>query len=62
MAFETENIKGVSYKFSGKFVEKAPFWNLSEQKTVLKGHLIKMKKGKKIAETDLDFFWYEGGC
>ena len=62
MAFETETIKGVSYKFSGKFVEKVPFWNFNEQKTVLEGHLIKLKKEKKIAETNINFFWYEGGC
>ncbi len=62
MAFETETIKGISYKFSGKYIEKAPFWKLDEQKSVLEGQLIKMKKGKKIAEKNISFFWYEDGC
>ncbi len=62
MAFETQTIKGISYKFSGKFIEKAPFWKLYEQKPVLEGHFIKLSKGKKIAETDVRFIWYEGGC
>ncbi len=62
MAFETQTIKGISYKFSGKFIEKAPFWKLDEQKPVLEGHFIKLSKGKKIAETNVRFIWYEGGC
>ena len=62
MTFETQTIKGISYKFSGKFIEKAPFWKLDEQKPVLEGRFIKLSKGKKIAESDVRFTWYEGGC
>ncbi|MEO8072721.1 MAG: hypothetical protein ABI686_05690 [Acidobacteriota bacterium] len=62
MSFETYTIKGVSYKFIGKFLEKAPFWKLDEQKPVLEGRFVKLSKGKKVAESDVRFFWYEGGC
>lgn len=61
LAFETEKLDGVSYKFSGKFIEKGLFWNLESRTPVLKGSLIKLLKGKKIAESKVSFMWY-GGC
>ena len=62
ISFKTQTIKGVSYEFSGKFLEKAPFWTLDEQKPVLEGRFVKLKKGKKIAESNVKFVWYQGGC
>ncbi len=62
MAFETQAIKSVSYKFSGKFIEKAPFWNFDSETPVLEGRLVKFKKGKKVAEGNIQLNWYGGGC
>ncbi|CAN5287935.1 hypothetical protein BH20ACI1_BH20ACI1_18500 [soil metagenome] len=62
MAFETQTVKGISYKFSGKFLEKAPFWNFDSETPVLEGHLVKFKKGKKAAESNVRLQWYGGGC
>ena len=62
MAFETQAIKGVSYKFSGKFIEKAPFWDFDFETPVLEGRLVKSKNGKKTAESNVKLRWYGGGC
>lgn len=62
MAFETQAVKGTSYKFSGKFIEKAPFWDFDPETPVLEGRLTKFKKGKKIAQGNVRFQWYGGGC
>lgn len=62
MAFETQTIKGISYKFSGKFIEKAPFWDFDYETPVLEGRLVKSKNGKKTAESNVQLRWYGGGC
>ncbi len=62
MAFETEKVKSISYKFSGKFIEKAPFWDFDPETPVLEGRLVKSKNGKKVAENNVRLQWYGGGC
>jgi hypothetical protein len=53
-AFETEAKKGISYKFSGEFVDE------DEMRAMFRGRLTKMRDGKKISSRDFDFF--AGGC
>lgn len=62
MTFQTEAVKGVSYKFSGKFLEKGAFWNLESQTPVLEGRLVKLQSGKKAVEKNVRLGWYAGGC
>lgn len=49
IAFETEAKKGISYKFVGKFVDSSQ--RSEDDYADLEGQLIKMRDGKKIAET-----------
>jgi hypothetical protein len=57
IAFETEKIDGVSYRFTGKFPENELCeYNGEGQLPNLKGRLVKIKDGKKIAETDAEFY------
>jgi hypothetical protein len=57
IAFQTESIGGISYKFSGNLRniddDSCP---IGEDSTDLKGRLVKMKDGKKIAETETGFY------
>lgn len=54
IAFETEKVGGVGYRFTGQFGGSESC--LTEEETVaLKGLLMKMKNGKKIAETKAEF-------
>ena len=54
IAFETEKAGGVSYRFTGQFRGEESC--LTEEETFdLKGRLVKMKNGKKIAETNAEF-------
>jgi hypothetical protein len=53
-AFETEAKKGISYKFSGEFVDA------DETMTVFRGRLTKMRDGKKISSRNFEFV--TGGC
>lgn len=62
MAFETQTVKGINYQFSGKFIEKAPFWDFDSETPVLEGHLVKFKKGKKVAESNVRLQWDGGVC
>jgi len=60
ISFETEAIKGISYKFVGKFVDEAIDMGEYLEHAALEGDLIKLRNGKKIAETQVKFA--EGGC
>jgi hypothetical protein len=57
VAFQTESIGGISYKFSGNLRDidddSCP---IGEDSTDLKGRLVKIKDGKKIAETEAGFY------
>ena len=54
IAFETEKAGGVSYRFTGQFRGEESC--LTDEETYdLKGRLVKMKNGKKIAETNAEF-------
>jgi hypothetical protein len=60
IAFQTETKKGISYKFIGKFPDyQNPSVN-GEYYGDLEGRLIKMRDGKKIAETKIRLI--AGGC
>ena len=63
--FETESIRGISYSFTGRFIETRNFIHLEagEVEKVLEGRLIKKRKGKTIVERDVKFGWFfEMGC
>jgi hypothetical protein len=65
LSFETEAIKGVSYKFTGKYVDeeikvKKDYGYEYTELVEIKGTLIKMRDGKKIAEIEAKFA--RGGC
>ena len=59
ISFETEKIGGVSYQFNGRFRSEDSYLS-GEDSADLKGRLVKLKNGKKIAETKAEFF--TGGC
>jgi hypothetical protein len=61
--FETEKIGGVSYKFFGKFAKQfvKTYGAGDSDNKALHGHLIKFVKGKKAAEADLYFNFYDTG-
>ncbi|MGI8640639.1 MAG: hypothetical protein ACR2MG_11935 [Pyrinomonadaceae bacterium] len=59
LAFETETKKGISYKFVGKFTDEANYEE-DEEYVVLEGRLIKMRDGKKIAESKIRFGIMDG--
>lgn len=54
IAFETEKAGGVSYRFTGQFRGEESCLT-GEETFDLKGRLMKMKNGKKIAETNAEF-------
>lgn len=66
IAFETETKNGISFEFTGEFIDGEEVkYKTSDGETytdyaVLKGTLIKKRKGKKIAESKVEFG--EGGC
>ena len=60
MSLSTETIKGNSYQFNGRFLVKSSFESLPNKTRVLEGQLTKIRKGKKIAESNAQFIWYEG--
>lgn len=53
IAFETESKGGISYKFVGKFIEEKVYEKDGEYShfAVLEGHFVKMRNGKKIAQS-----------
>lgn len=56
VAFETETVGGISYKFTGDLKdEDSDSCDIEQGAADLKGRLIKMKNGKKIAETEIGF-------
>ncbi|MDQ3799544.1 MAG: hypothetical protein M3384_08845 [Acidobacteriota bacterium] len=62
IAFETEAKKGISYQFVGEFFDeeeevlrKTADGNEYSEFVILKGRLIKMRDGKKIAESEVRF-------
>lgn len=60
--FSTKAIKGVSYQFNGTFLKLGNFPETRpEGEIVLKGRLIKMRYGKKVAESDVSFDYSAGG-
>ena len=60
--FTTVSIGGVSYSFSGKFLQGGVFaaTDLSDERPVLEGVLRKHKAGKKVAEAKLKFMYFGG--
>ena len=66
ISWETEKKNGTSYKFTGEFIDGEPVKYTSDlgyeytDVAVLKGNLIKMRNGKKIAESKVSFAI--GGC
>lgn len=58
LSFETETIKGISYKFAGEFVSQEEVDK--GENAFIKGTLTKLKDGKKIAEAKVSFEM--GGC
>jgi hypothetical protein len=69
IAFETEAIDGISYKFVGEFpdepekitVEYDDGSGAYTDEAILKGRLVKMRNGKKIIEREVKF-GYTIGC
>jgi len=61
-AFETEAKKGVSYKFSGEFVDDSdPSKEINSELYIkFRGRLTKMRDGKKVSSRDVNFV--PGGC
>lgn len=53
IALETENVKGISYKFAGSFLKESIYDEKNKASIMLEGRLTKLKNGKKIAESDL---------
>lgn len=62
IAFETEIVNGISYKFVGQFSDSSEVVTCEscEYPADLRGRLIKTKNGKVIAELDANF--YVHGC
>jgi hypothetical protein len=61
LTFKTQAVRGISYSFAGAFTKLGNFpVDRPEGEVLLKGHLIKMRNGKKVAETDVSFT-YSGG-
>lgn len=62
LSFTTVSIGGVSYSFSGRFLEGGVFaaTDLSDERPVLEGVLRKHKAGKKVAEAKLKFMYFGG--
>lgn len=65
IAFETEAKRGISYKFSGEFID-SDRWERDEELNsyvVLKGTMTKVRDGKKIAKIKIRFTFDEScGC
>ncbi|MCY7374798.1 MAG: hypothetical protein LH472_02350 [Pyrinomonadaceae bacterium] len=63
--FETERLKGISYSFTGRFIETRNFVYLEPEETekVVEGKFIKRRNGVKIAESEVKLGWFaELGC
>ncbi len=60
ISFATETVRGLSYQFNGRFLVHSSFYGLPQETIVLEGHLTKFRRGRRIAESDVRFTWYEG--
>ncbi|HEX8247553.1 MAG TPA: hypothetical protein VF599_05170 [Pyrinomonadaceae bacterium] len=56
--FETEKIKGVRYRFKGKFIKK----EYQDGEIVLSGRLQKFIKGKMVEEAESQYIFYYHKC
>ena len=61
-SFTTVSLGGVYYTFAGKFLRGGVFaeQDLSDERPVLEGVLVKYKSGKKVAEAKLKFSYFGG--
>jgi len=55
IAFQTATVKGVSYRFTGRF-EEGDYCELTGTTSALKGNLLKIKDGKVVAEMHAQFY------
>lgn len=55
IAFQTAAVDGVSYKFTGRFLNEG-YCDTGDDKPVLKGRLIKIKNNKWAAEMEAEFY------
>ena len=55
IAFETEAKKGISYKFAGKLLDEPEYDETTDSRIMITGRLVKMRDGKKIAESEVRF-------
>lgn len=60
VSFKTNKIKGIEYRFKGVFFKNKTMGKEGEK--ILRGTLQKFVKGKKIAEVNGDFEYYEPHC
>ena len=59
--FTTRKVKGVSYKFSGRFLRSDfVFSEMDLKKPVLVGTLSKYKNGKRVAEANVKLSYFAG--
>lgn len=60
LSFRTNKIRGIEYKFDGRFTRNGT--DFSRKEKVLKGTLRKIVKGKQAASLTADFGYYELHC
>lgn len=57
LSFSTRAVRGISYRFEGKFMKLE---NLEDNEIVLKGRLSKFRNGRKRAELVARFYYFAG--
>jgi len=55
--FSTKAVRGISYRFRGRFLKLD---NIADDEFVLEGHLQKFRAGRKVAEVDARFSYFSG--
>lgn len=60
LSFRTNKIRGIEYKFDGKFFKNGK--EFSEDEKVLKGTLRKIVKGREVAKFTANFAYHEPVC
>ncbi len=60
LSFRTNKIRGIEYKFDGKFFKTGK--DFSNNEKVLKGTLQKIVRGKEVAKFTADFTYHEPVC
>lgn len=60
LSFRTNKIRGIEYKFDGKFFKNGK--DFSNDEKVLRGTLRKIVRGKETAKFNADFAYYEPHC